>query len=136
MASQREGAAGRTMQEGSVPVQIFDRPDMSGYMYPGMNLETMVLSEIQARNLIRRAALKPGKCQLLITVDPDSKTLLGRLRLKNAHGGRILMHPADAGTQLAASLGAALERLGILHKLGIAPEPFEGGVPVSFPGGK
>ena len=136
MASQREGAAGRTKQGESAPVQLFDHPDMSGYMYPGMNLETVVVAETQARSLIRRAALKPRQGQLLLIFGPDKQSLLGRLRLKNAPGGRILMHPEDAGTPLAAALGVALERLGILHKLGIATKPFDGGVPVSFPGGK
>jgi len=70
---------------------------------------------------------------LLFMQNPDTNEVLACIRLKNAPGDRVLLHPEDAGTPLAAALGSALERLGCLHKLGIAPAPFDGGVPVDQP---
>jgi hypothetical protein len=105
------------------------------WYYPGVsreNVEDVAIQASQARNLIRRAALMPKALQLVLVADALKNTTLACVRLKNAPGGRVLLHPEDAGSPLAAALGSAFERLGCLHKLGIAPEPFDGGKPVPF----
>lgn len=88
---------------------------------------TIVLREAQVRNLLRRAALNPhGKQFLQVNTHNGAVDIL---LLKNAPGGILLVQPADAGSFLACCLGVALERMGCLHKLGIAGEAF-GFVPV------
>lgn len=113
-----------------LPAVLFqDTPNLHAYLYPGATLATLELSAGQAKNILRRAVLKPGRPQLLFAQDPEKNETIACVRLKNAPGGRVLLHPEDADTPLAAALGSSLERLGCLHKLGIAPAPFNGGVP-------
>jgi len=82
---------------------------------------TIVLGEAQVKNLLRRAALKPHGEQFL-TLDAGG-FLVTSLDIKNGPCGCLLLRPEDAGTPLAASLGVALEKMGCLHKLGIAQAP-------------
>lgn len=88
---------------------------------------TVVFSQAQASNLLRRAALKPKGFQFIQASTPGGRVDI--LILKNAPGGRLLIQPTDAGSFLACCLGVALERMACLHKLGIAEMPF-GIVPI------
>lgn len=76
---------------------------------------TFVMGEAQAKNLLRRAALKPHSEQFL---QADVRgVVVAYLDIKNGPGGCLILHPEDAGTPLAACLGVALEKMGCLHKL-------------------
>lgn len=82
---------------------------------------TIVLGEAQVKNLLRRAALKPHGEQFL-QVDRCG-AVVAYLNIKNGRGGCLVLNPEDAGSPLAACLGVALEKMGCLHKLVIAPAP-------------
>lgn len=102
-------------------------PSFSIRWYLGVEPDNLPFDPQQAKNLLRRAALNPHGFQLFGLCNADTPRSLGFVRLKNAPGGMLLLHPDDAGSQQAAVLGAALDRLGCLHKLGISPKSFSGG---------
>jgi len=123
MHPQRDGAAGR-------PSRADGLSEAFVCIYPGETVETLTLDLSQTLRVLRRAALKPGRTQFLIVLDTVTRLQTAQVRIQNAGGGRVLLHPQDAGTALAAALGVALERLGCLGKLGVAPAPFEVGEPI------
>jgi len=123
----------RSLQpDAQFPYLIQSTPNMNAYVYPGATLDNLELGYFQVHRILRRAVLKPRRCQLLILQDREGPVIY--IRLKNAPGGRVLLHPDDAGTPLAAALGSALERIGCLNKLGVAPAPFDAGVPADLRG--
>lgn len=128
MASPRAGAAGRHDQSNNPP-------DTSATSYPpGTTAENVALADDQVLRILRRAALHPGMAQTLGVVSLDTGNQVAELRLKHGPGGRLLIHPDDVSTPLAAALGAALKRLGCVHKLGVAPKAFPCAPVVPVPG--
>lgn len=97
-------------------------------------LEDIQVTAEQARKLIRTSALNPRRFQIFQVASSDGRDH-ALIRIQNAPAGRILLHPEDASSHLASALGATLERLGCLHKLGIASEPFMENVKSPWLGG-
>jgi hypothetical protein len=104
-------------------------------IYPGATPGTVSICVDQVRGVLRRAWQNPGRSQFMLLCDCGTGDLVAAVRLWNAPGGRLLIHPADAGTELAAALGSAFERAGCMNRLGIAPKPFPCPLPAELKDG-
>ena len=88
------------------------------------------ISPEQVQRILDRSKQHPGGTQTLNNIfEPVTGALASSVRILNASAGRVLLHPADAGSRLAVALSAAFERLGLEDRIGVSPREFWCAVP-------